>query len=134
VKINQSITQVMDDGGDEEAQAQPGPLSSNYDPPEVEPWTWIDTAMVYLVFAFSAVVVACGVVFIMVRPRLDPDGVPLVTHSACIVIGSIIIPLGFVVTALGVFLVKTELRPGREVNAMTHLHMVPLSRRCRQAL
>jgi hypothetical protein len=110
----------MDDGGDVEAQAQPGPTSSNYDPPEPQPWTWVDTAMAYLGFALSLAMVACGVVIIMLQ---RPD------ETTSIVVGCVPIVLGFMMAAMGVSLVRTQFRSGREIDAMTRLHVVPVSRR-----
>jgi hypothetical protein len=113
----------MDDGGDVEAQAQPGPTSSNYDPPEPQPWTWVDTAMSYLGFALSLAMVAFGVVIIMLRGWWRPD------ETTSIVVGCIPIVLGFMMAATGVSLVRTQFRSGREIDAMTRLHVVPVSRR-----
>jgi UPF0716 family protein affecting phage T7 exclusion len=117
----------MDDGGD--VEAQPGPISSNYERPDPEPWTWIGTALLYLIFALSAGMLAGGVVVITVggRSGSGADGVPAVSDTAIIFAGSIVIVGGFVTTALGVFLVKTHFRIGREINAMTRRHMVPVS-------
>jgi hypothetical protein len=67
---------------------------------------------------------AVGVVVITVGGRWGSG-----SDTAAIVVGSVIIVVGFVSTALGVFLVKTDFRIGREINAMTRRHMVPVSPR-----
>ncbi|KAK1661650.1 hypothetical protein QYE76_049809 [Lolium multiflorum] len=69
---------------------------------------------------------AVGVVVITVGGRLGSgaDGVPAVSDTSAIVVGSIVIVVAFVTTALGVFLLKTDFRIGREINAMTRRHMM----------
>jgi hypothetical protein len=119
----------MEGGGDVEARPERGPIGANYDPAQRGPWKWTDTALLCLLGAFFVGMAPCGAVVIKLRRSLGPGGVPSpsdVTFN--IVFGSVLIVLGLVATPVWVVLVVTELRRRREVEAMTRLHVVPVSR------
>ncbi|CAM0948272.1 unnamed protein product [Alopecurus aequalis] len=113
----------MDDGRHMEAQAaQPGPINYSGDVPELQPWTWIETTAVCLCIVLSVGTIAGGIVTLLVRPaRRFGD-------TTAFVAGSIIIAVGLFDIALMVFLLVTEFQSCRKVEAMTRLHMVPMSR------
>ncbi|CAM0948298.1 unnamed protein product [Alopecurus aequalis] len=108
----------MDDGG--YVEAQPGPITDNKGAPEQEPWTWIGTTMLCLSAAVSVSAVAGGVMSLHVRPTRTDDGTTVFEWF--------VIALGLMVTPFVVFVAVIEFRSGRQVKAMTRLHMVPMSR------
>ncbi|CAM0948303.1 unnamed protein product [Alopecurus aequalis] len=107
----------MDDGGGY-VEAQPGPNNNNED--TREPWTWMEATMLCLSAASSVGMVAGGLLILhgwTTRPDADP------------LVGWIYIVVGFIAIAVAVFLMVTEFRNGREVEAMTRRHMLPVSPR-----
>jgi hypothetical protein len=116
----------MDDGGGGDVEAHPerGPIYNEH--LERVPLTWVDVAILCFLGAFTVGVVAGGVVTMVLPARLGPDGVPTMSHTTSVAIGSVIVVMGSVATALWVYLVKIDCQSHREVDAMTRLHVVPV--------
>ena len=107
----------MDDGGGGYVAAQPGPKK------EPVPLTWIRAAVWCLGLSSNIATVAMGILLLFLWP-FEPDGAPV-----GIVGGSISIVLGSLCAADIVRALVTKCRESREMEAMTRLHVVPVSRR-----
>jgi hypothetical protein len=121
----------MDDGGDV-VVAQPGPIDGEVREPQ--PFTWIHAAGWCLIVSIYVAMVASGIAALFVRPfDCKADGLrgglcdePVIVFK---LIGFMLIFSGFHGAAcVGRALVK-RCRSAREVDAMTRLHVVPVSRR-----
>ena len=116
----------MDDGGGGYVVAQPGPINDEVKEPV--PLTCIEAAGWCLLIACCIATTAAGIVVLFVWPS-DSKDVPA-AHIATFVVGFILLALGS--PAVFAFLVRelvTRCRESRQIEAMTRLHVVPVSRR-----
>ncbi|CAM0947235.1 unnamed protein product [Alopecurus aequalis] len=109
----------MDDGGYVEAQR--GPIR------EPVPLTWIRAAGWCLLVSMNIVPVGTGIGLPFIR-ALDPNGVPyhgVLFPSAC---GLFLIVSGLTLATWAVRILVARCRESREIETMTRLHVVSVSR------
>jgi hypothetical protein len=113
----------MDDGVD--VEAQPGPIYVGDVGPEQSPVTCVDVAVSWALVAASLGWVACGAVILAV---LMPAAKTMAAaRTSTVVCGSLMIFIGSVMTAMSIILLVFEWRRGRQIRAVSRLHVVPVA-------